>query len=417
MTESPALSELQQARALLQANRIDAGIDRLKVLANQKHPEAMHELASVLLMLASDAGRIAEAMRLLREAEQLAYAPAIYRLATASLIESAEALDWTHLSARWQACCRQGHAHALCDAAVYFGRFGTPQQQRQSTAMLEAAAMHGSLVAMALLGERLATGRLCAADPARANSIRRLAAETGMPVPDPDPAHGFADPEPSAPADAGTAWDFGDIRRATLANEGDGLDPDIALHHHAGLLSDEECLYIQCLGGPHLAPSISVDGQGVRHRNDIRTSWDFIFLPEFEQLYLNLLQRRMADAAGLPVGHAEALILLRYRPGQEYKPHRDVLPASDCIPVASGGSGQRLRTAVTYLNTPASGGATAFPLLMKEVSARQGCLARFDNIDAGGRILHGSLHAGLPVKQGVKWICTLWFRERAHRLL
>ncbi|MEY3373045.1 MAG: hypothetical protein RLZZ537_1513 [Pseudomonadota bacterium] len=283
--------------------------------------------------------------------------------------------------------------------------------------MLEVAAMNGSLVAMALLGERLAEGRLCKADPARANSIRKLAAEVGMPVNAPDPAHGFANPEPTAPADAGTDWDFGDIQQVMLANDGDSLDSGIALHRHASLLSEEECLYIQCLGGPDLGPSISVDSQGGRHQNEIRTSWDFVFLPEHEQLYLNLLQRRMARAAGLPVNQAEPLILLRYLPGQEYKLHRDFLPPSLFIPVSAGGSGQRLRTVVSYLNTPYAGGETAFPFLNVEIPAIQGQISRFDNLLPDGQITRTSLHAGLPVKQGVKWICTLWFRERAHRLL
>jgi hypothetical protein len=377
----------------------------------------MFELASVLLMLATGTDKITAGMRLLRDAEHLGFAPATYRLATASLIESAEALDWVQLTSRWQSCCRQGHALALCDAAVYFGRFGTPEQQARSNAMLEVAAMNGSLVAMALLGERLAEGRLCKADPARANSIRKLAAEVGMPVNAPDPAHGFANPEPTAPADAGNDWDFGDIQQAMLATEGDCLDMSITLHRHAGLLSDEECLYIQCLGGPDLGPSISVDSQGGRHQNEIRTSWDFVFLPEHEQLYLNLLQRRMARAAGLPINQAEPLILLRYLPGQEYKLHRDFLPPSLFIPVSAGGSGQRLRTVVTYLNTPDAGGETAFPLLNVEIPAIQGQISRFDNLLPDGQITRTSLHAGLPVKQGVKWICTLWFRERAHRLL
>ena len=180
MSESAAIAELQQARALLQANQIDAGIERLTVLANQKFPEAMFELASVLLMLATDAEKIASAMLWLREAETLGSAQAMYRLATISLIESAEVLDWNVLATRWQTCCRQGHPNALCDAALYFGRHGTPRQQNQSTAMLETAAIHGSIVAMALLGERLAEGRFCKADPARANSIRQLAAELGI---------------------------------------------------------------------------------------------------------------------------------------------------------------------------------------------------------------------------------------------
>jgi prolyl 4-hydroxylase len=269
---------------------------------------------------------------------------------------------------------------------------------------------------MALLGERLAEGRLCSADPARANSIRKLAAEVGMPVPAPDPTHGFAAPEPTASPYAGDDWDFGDLQRTTQATHGDCLAPGIALYRHDSLLSEEECLYIQCLGGPDLGPSISVDSQGRRHQNDVRTSWDFIFLPEFEQLYLNLLQRRMADAAGLPVNQAEPLILLRYLPGQEYKLHRDFLPTSLFIPVTAGGSGQRLRTAVSYLNTPPAGGETAFPLLNTDIPAIRGQMVRFDNLLPDGQITRTSLHAGLPVKQGVKWICTLWFRERAHRL-
>ena len=417
MTESPVLTELQQARALLQADRIDAGIDHLKVLANQKHPEAMFELASVLLMLASDADRIGEAMDWLRNAEQCGYAPAAYRLATASLVESAETLDWTQLAARWQMACREAHANALCDAAVYFARFGHAEQQARSTAMLELAALRGSLVAMALLGERLAEGRFCRADPARANSIRKLAAECGMPVPAPDPAHGFAAPEPETPPEPGDDWDFGNLRAAGQAPVGECLDERTALFVHAGLLSAEECRYIQYLGGPDVAPSISVDMHGRHHQNQTRTSSDFTFQPECEQLYLNLLQRRIAAAAGLPLNHAEQLILLRYLPGQEYKLHRDFLPDTHFVPVAAGGSGQRLRTAVCYLNTPLAGGDTAFPLLLKDIPAVEGRVLRFDNLTADGQILRTSLHAGTPVKQGVKWICTLWFHERAHRPL
>ena len=417
MSETSAITELQRARALLRDNQLEAGTTLLRVLANQKFPEAMFELASVLLMLATDAEKIASAMLWLRAAETLGSAQAMYRLATISLIESAEVLDWNVLATRWQTCCRQGHPNALCDAALYFGRHGTPRQQNQSTAMLETAAIHGSIVAMALLGERLAEGRFCKADPARANSIRQLAAELGMPLPSPDPAHGFSAPEPSAMHDAGDDWDFGDFDRAIQAAAGDCLDAGTGLYLHAGFLSDEECLYIQCLGGPDVAPSISVDIQGRHHQNQTRTSYDFSFAPECEQLYLNLLQRRMATAAGLPVNCAEQLIVLRYLPGQEYKLHRDFLPETHYVPLAAGGSGQRQRTVVSYLNTPLAGGATAFPLLLKEINAVQGCIVRFDNITPDGQALRTSLHAGLPVKQGVKWICTLWFREHAHRLL
>ena len=163
--------------------------------------------------------------------------------------------------------------------------------------------------------------------------------------------------------------------------------------------------------------AISIDDSGRAQRNPVRTSHDFTFLPEFEQVYLNLLQNRLAAAAGLPLRQAEALILLRYGPGQEYRPHRDVLPPSHYIPLGAGGSGQRLRTVIAYLNTPDAGGETAFPLLARNITAERGRIVRFDSLDTDGNMLQTSLHAGTPVKQGVKWICTLWFHEGPHRAL
>ena len=72
---------------------------------------------------------------------------------------------------------------------------------------------------------------------------------------------------------------------------------------------------------------------------------------------------------------------------------------------------------IAYLDTPAAGGDTAFPLLDRHIAAEQGRIVRFDSLDADGNVLRTSLHAGTPVKQGVKWICTLWFHQRTHRSL
>lgn len=417
MTDSALLSPLHDARRLLQAGRFTEAVAALTVLANQNDAQACFELANALLMHAVDTAQIAEGMARLRQAEAAGYAPAVYRMAYTALVDVAEAHDWRRLAERLAYCCRQAHPNALCDAAVFFGRFGTAAQQRASTALLELAALRGSTVAMALLGERLAAGTLCEADPARANSIRRIAAQLGMPVPAPDPRAGFAPPEPQAPPPPFTDWDFSALPAAVAAAPGLCLDQPTQLHVYDGFLSAEECLYIRCLGGPDVAPSISIDDSGRAQRNPVRTSHDFAFLPEFEQVYLNLLQRRMAAAAGLPLQQAEALILLRYGPGQEYRPHRDVLPPSHYVPAEAGGSGQRLRTVIAYLDTPAAGGDTAFPLLDRHIAAEQGRIVRFDSLDADGNVLRTSLHAGTPVKQGVKWICTLWFHQRTHRSL
>ena len=403
--------QLMQAHRLLQGNRVDEAKRLLSVLANQSYAPAMYDLAHVLLIAAQDTDPDGHALEWLKQAEALSYAPATYRLAVFSQSDALVELDWQQLATRLQACCRQGHPDALCDAALLFAR-GDDRQQALATALLEAAAMNGSSVAMALLGERLGDS-----NPARANSIRRLARDAGMPVPVPDPAFGFSRPDPDTlPAQQDTL-DFSGLAAFVAAPECRMHVAQANLGSAEAFLSPEECLYIQCLGAPHLKPSISVDPNGQAHRNRIRTSHDFLFTPESETVTLKLLQKRMAAFAGLPLKNAEALVLLRYAPGQEYLPHRDYLPPSHFTAVKDGGSGQRQRTVISYLNTPDEGGDTAFPLLGVDMPAERGRIVRFDNIQPDGRLNADSLHAGTPVKQGLKWICTLWIREQGHRLL
>ncbi len=414
---APQEQQLLHARRLLQGNRVDEAKQLLSVLANQSYAPAMYDLAHVLLIDAGDNDPDGHALALLHQAEQLSYAPAIYRLAAFSLSDALLELDWRQLAARLDACCRQGHPDALCDAALLYARKPDAASQRLIQALLEASALRGSTVAMALLGERLASGEGSRPERERANSIRRLAAELGMPVPAPDSNHGFSKPDPDDLPVLPDALDFSGLARFVQTPESHMLEPQANIQSAEEFLSPEECLYIQCLGGPQLRPSISVDPNGQAHRNRIRTSHDFLFTPQSETVALKLLQMRMAAFAGLPLKNAEALVLLRYAPGQEYLPHRDYLPPSYFTAVKHGGSGQRLRTVISYLNTPAEGGDTTFPLLDMQVSAVGGRILRFDSIQPDGRLNAASLHAGTPVKQGLKWICTLWLREQGHRVL
>jgi hypothetical protein len=134
-----------------------------------------------------------------------------------------------------------------------------------------------------------------------------------------------------------------------------------------------------------------------------------------EDVTLRLIQRRMSAAVALPLSHSEPLILLRYTPGQEYRPHRDYLPPAQVVPVSAGGPGQRKATVIAYLNGVAAGGLTQFPLLNLVVPPRPGSLLAFENLDRDGKPEPLTMHAGLPVEAGVKWICTLWIREAPFR--
>ena len=70
-----------------------------------------------------------------------------------------------------------------------------------------------------------------------------------------------------------------------------------------------------------------------------------------------------------------------------------------------------------YLNEPAGGGGTNFPKLDLAVEARPGRLVIFHNIADEATNLHEkSLHGGMPVTEGEKWACNLWYRARPYRV-
>ncbi|WP_196768858.1 prolyl hydroxylase family protein, partial [Xanthomonas arboricola] len=125
-------------------------------------------------------------------------------------------------------------------------------------------------------------------------------------------------------------------------------------------------------------------------------------------------QARVAACAQLPLTHAEALSVLCYAPGEQYRAHRDYLPPGT-IAADRPTAGNRLRTACVYLNDVEAGGDTDFPVAGVRVRPRAGSVVCFDNLHADGRPDPDSLHAGLPVSAGSKWLGTLWFRQQRYR--
>jgi len=127
------------------------------------------------------------------------------------------------------------------------------------------------------------------------------------------------------------------------------------------------------------------------------------------------LQARMTDWLGVPLGHAEYLILLRYQPGQEYRPHVDYLRAGTYRNLPAPEAGQRVHTMFVYLDQVEAGGETEFPRLGKRIRPARGRVVHFTNCGDDGLGDPSTVHAGLPVRAGVKYLATLWTREREYR--
>ena len=85
-------------------------------------------------------------------------------------------------------------------------------------------------------------------------------------------------------------------------------------------ISEEQCLSVVLSAMRHMRPSKTADPEGRWLRVGLRTSDEALLDPLLEDVVLRQVQRRMAATAGLPVSHAEQLIVLRYAAGQEYRP-------------------------------------------------------------------------------------------------
>ena len=130
-------------------------------------------------------------------------------------------------------------------------------------------------------------------------------------------------------------------------------------------------------------------------------------------LALIAIYARLAHFAGVPHENCELMGVLRYAPGQEYKPHHDFLPedAEDYSEVKR--SGQRSRTLLIALNDEYEGGETIFPKLDVKLRGAPGDSFVFHNTDADEKPYPETLHAGAPVASGEKWLLTLWCRARS----
>jgi prolyl 4-hydroxylase len=163
-----------------------------------------------------------------------------------------------------------------------------------------------------------------------------------------------------------------------------------------------ECDYLRTAAEPGLQPSVVVDPssrQLVPH--PIRKSDGAVFGVYVEDLVVNALNRRMAALSGTRPEQGEPLQVLRYRPGGEYKPHLDALPAE---------TNQRVLTVLVYLSDDYEGGETSFPKSGLTVRGRTGDALLFRNAGPDGRPDPLSLHAGLPVTKGTKYLASRWIR-------
>lgn len=129
--------------------------------------------------------------------------------------------------------------------------------------------------------------------------------------------------------------------------------------------------------------------------------------------FVRSIEDKIDSLLGLPHEYGELMQGQRYEVGQEFRYHLDLFwTEADYWKDEAGRGGQRTITAMAYLNDVEEGGETAFTELGIAVRPRRGALLIWNNNLPDGTPNENTMHAGVPVTKGVKYIITKWYRSR-----
>ena len=176
-------------------------------------------------------------------------------------------------------------------------------------------------------------------------------------------------------------------------------------------ISEDECQeFINC-SKDKLQPATVVGLDNEQKLKD-RTN-EFAWLEHHANESIHEVSKRLSILVQMPIRNAEMFQVVHYESGKEYKPHFDSFDQSTELGKKYWEpGGQRMITALIYLNDVEDGGATYFPELNISINPKKGNVLVFHNtISETTNINPRSLHAGMPVTSGEKWAANLWFRE------
>lgn len=168
------------------------------------------------------------------------------------------------------------------------------------------------------------------------------------------------------------------------------------------LFSRDEIRFLLEVSAPRFKPARVFDARERRFvEHPYRRADAAAFPVALEWPAVHALNRRIAAVTGTDVRRGEPLQLLRYAPGQEYRPHLDAVP---------GLANQRVLTALVALNDGYDGGETLFPELDLAWHGTVGEALIFRNTGDDGRPDPRTMHAGAAVRSGTKLIASRWIR-------
>jgi prolyl 4-hydroxylase len=210
------------------------------------------------------------------------------------------------------------------------------------------------------------------------------------------------------------------VERTTVSDSKPGLDL------LRGFLTPDEAAHFISIASDSFQRSVVVHSvTGANVTDPDRTSSSVFLTAGGHDPVIRRVVARAAAVSGVPDSHFEQLQVVRYEPGQFYRPHYDYLKTH--LPDIQL-RGQRLVTLFVYLNDlpdDETGGGTHFPKAKITVRPELGAAALWYNMVTNGRDILGvhrppvedptTLHGGEPVVKSTKYGLNIWGRTRPQK--
>ncbi|WOE74323.1 prolyl hydroxylase family protein [Alterisphingorhabdus coralli] len=185
-------------------------------------------------------------------------------------------------------------------------------------------------------------------------------------------------------------------------------NPKLELFIYKNFLDAESCAHLIKLIDIDRRPSTIADPNGDDY---FRTSETCDL--NHDDPVVAALDKQLSELSGIEQKYGETLQGQRYEVGQEFKAHTDYFePQGQDYDRYCSVAGQRTWTFTVYLNDVDAGGATRFKAIKKTVQPETGKLLGWNNRRPDGSVNPSTIHHGMKVRKGLKYIITKWYREK-----
>ena len=177
---------------------------------------------------------------------------------------------------------------------------------------------------------------------------------------------------------------------------------DIQLRYISNFLNQNECSHLIDIAKDKLSRSKVIDNKE-DHYDDSRTSYSY-YLDVAHDNIVKDIEHRVSSLLQISPKNIEALQIVRYENGQEFKEHFDWFQNDYRDKIKN----QRQYTFFVYLNDITNGGETSFPKLNLSFKPKAGHALFWENCKSYYNCYDKAIHQGKAPKDETKYGLNIW---------